>query len=269
MRRVAFSLVELIVVMAVVTSLMALTVSVVRRVRSQGRALKCQTHQRGLLLQLLAYDIDNGTLPYGLSGDKLTFPRGGRAGGHLDPSAWWWFHYLGMRTPNIFQPQDQLTCPEKNLESQRLNRNVLWGNYGVNWSLCRSPHSSSGLNSVRARRPYTVQNIKSPGGTALILDSGYAVINWYHATRVPPQKVFVDNNSWASYVPGLSTNQHPEKYLLDVQKDDAIAGRHPNRTINVGYVDGHVDRIEAEQSLVVQEGDDYFGVTSFWGPLEK
>lgn len=269
MRRVAFSLVELLVVMAVVTSLMALTVPVVRRVRGQGRALKCQTHQRELLLRLLAYDIDNGTLPYGLNSDPIVNPPGGLAGTSLDPFAWWWFHYLGLRTPDGFQTQGQLTCPEKKLISPGLKTNVLWGNYGVNWSLCRSPFSSSRLKSARAQRPCAVQNIKLPGQTALLMDSGYAVINWYHATPRPPQKIFVDNWPWASYVPGLSVNQHPEKYLLDVQKDDAIEGRHPNRTVNVGYVDGHISRISAENSLVVSEGEIYFGVKPFWDPFTK
>lgn len=269
MRRFAFSLVELIVVIAVVTSLMAVTVPVVQHARSLGRALVCQTHQRELLLGLLAYDTEYSTLCYGLNSDPVVIPPGGVAGSNLDPFAWWWFHYIGYRTPDGFQSQAPLTCPEKDLASPGLKMNVLWGNYGVNWSLCRSPLSSSRLKSARAERPCAVQNIKSPGQTALLLDSGYAVINWYHATPRPPQKVFVDNWPWASYVPGLSINQQPEKYLLDVQKDDAMEGRHPNKTINTGYVDGHVDRINAEQSLVTQEGDAYFGVKPFWDPFAK
>jgi prepilin-type N-terminal cleavage/methylation domain-containing protein/prepilin-type processing-associated H-X9-DG protein len=267
MRRFAFTLIELIVVIAVVASLMALTVQGVHRVRAQGKAMVCQARQRELLLGFIQYDGEHQTLPFGMNSDPGVLPPGGVAGTSLDSFAWWWFHYLGYRTPDVINPTTALMCPAKRLESLALQANVLWGNYGVNWSLCRSPLSSSILKNARAKAPYRLSTIKSPVQTMLIMDSGYAVINWYHAALSPPQKVFLENMKWASYVPGLSINRSPEKYLLEVQKTDAIEGRHPGQTVNTGFVDGHIDRIIAETTLVDKSGDTYFKVKPFWDPL--
>lgn len=269
MNRRAFTLIEILVVMTVVTVMMGLTVPAVRRVRAQGHKLVCQTRQRGLLLQFLQYDGDYGTLPFGMNGNPVVNPPGGVAGTEVDPYAWWWFHYLGYPTPDAFHDQKVLTCPAKQLDSDILQENVLWGNFGVNSSLCRSPLSSSRLRSARAPKPYAVQALRSPGRTALLLDSGYSVINWYHATLNPPQKIFLAIRKWASYVPGLSINREPDKYLLDVQVADAVTGRHPGKTINTGFTDGHVAQIPAEASLVRQDGDAYQGVNPFWDPLAK
>jgi len=269
MRRFAFTLIELIVVIAVVAFLMALTVPVVHRVRAQSKAMVCQARQRELLLAFIQYDGEHETLPFGMNSDPEVIPPGGVAGTSIDSFAWWWFHYLGYRTPDAFHAQSMLICPAKRLESLALQANVLWGNYGANWSLCRSPLSSSILKSARAKKPYSIRIIKSPVQTMLIMDSGYAVINWYHAALSPPQKVLIEKLKWASYVPGLSINQLPEKYVLDVQKTDAIEGRHPGKTVNMGYVDGHVERIRAENSRIVQDGDTYHGVKPLWDPLWK
>jgi prepilin-type N-terminal cleavage/methylation domain-containing protein/prepilin-type processing-associated H-X9-DG protein len=268
MRRGAFSLIEILVVLTVVTVLMALTVPALRRVRAQGDTLTCQSRQRDLLLRFLQYDTDYGTLPFGMNSDPIQNPPGGVAGNDLDPFAWWWFHYLGYRTPDAYNSQYPLVCPAKRLKSEILQKNVLWANYGVNSSLCRSPLSTSRLKSVRAMHPYAVQSIRSPGSTGLLLDSGYTVVNWYYATLNPPQQIFITMRPWTSYVPGLSINREPDRHLLDVQRDDAVQGRHPARTINTGYVDGHVQQIAAEASRVTREGDSYRGIKPFWDPLQ-
>ena len=36
---------------------------------------------------------------------------------------------------------------------------------------------------------------------------------------------------------------------------DAIKGRHPNKTVNVGFVDGHVSRVKAEELLTDSKGN--------------
>jgi prepilin-type processing-associated H-X9-DG protein len=176
----------------------------------------------------------------------------------------WWFHYLGYKSTNrLYTPESLLECPTKTLDAVSLQLNVLWGNYGVNWSLCKSNnepfqfHDFSGV-------PLGISRIKNPTEVLLVGDSGYALVCWYHATKQAPQKFKERPGFETSYIPGLSVNR--DRFLLPAQQADAIGGRHPNKTINVGYVDGHVERIKAEKTLVEQDGDSYRNVTPFWDP---
>ena len=183
----------------------------------------------------------------------------------IDKSGWWWFHYLGFKTPQWYKPNQILTCPDKRIDNPNLEDIVVWGNYGVNWSICRSSRSTTSLHSFIGT-PLGSQNISRTAETALIIDSGYGFIGWLHATQSPPQKSYIDSRNYASYIPGLSINSSPKKYLLDYQHTDAIEGRHPNKTINVGYVDGHIDRIPAEETLVEQDVSTYTNTYPFWEP---
>jgi len=51
-----------------------------------------------------------------------------------------------------------------------------------------------------------------------------------------------------TYVPGLEINKDRDLWLG--QEEDAVNGRHPHKTVNVGYVDGHSDRTRADDLLV-------------------
>jgi len=71
-----------------------------------------------------------------------------------------------------------------------------------------------------------------------------------------------------AYMPGLAVNK--DKELLPGQIDDAIGGRHPNKTVNVAFSDGHVDRTKAETLAVEQTCDadeqTYRNRTPLWIP---
>jgi len=68
-----------------------------------------------------------------------------------------------------------------------------------------------------------------------------------------------------AYVPGLSINR--DRDLLPGQIQDAIGGRHPSKTVNVGFVDGHVDRTKADDLLVEKTGEDqYCNRVPTWDP---
>ena len=58
-----------------------------------------------------------------------------------------------------------------------------------------------------------------------------------------------------AYVPGLWINVN--RQLLADQLTDAIEGRHLKKRVNVGYVDGHVERKAAADLLVEKRGDIY------------
>jgi prepilin-type N-terminal cleavage/methylation domain-containing protein len=65
MKRPAFTLVELLVVIATIAMLMAILLPVLRRSRQQAEAAICGSNIKQLLYGLLSYETENQTLPYG------------------------------------------------------------------------------------------------------------------------------------------------------------------------------------------------------------
>jgi len=68
----------------------------------------------------------------------------------------------------------------------------------------------------------------------------------------------------SAYIPGLEINA--DRKLWPGQTRDAIGGRHPNKTVNVGFVDGHVARKKASELLVEKTGEDDYDYSPLWGP---
>ena len=81
---------------------------------------------------------------------------------------------------------------------------------------------------------------------------------------------FFDNPSreGSFYVPGLEFNR---QRILDGTispgcQSDAIDGRHPKKTVNVIFVDGHLKRLKAENLFVEEINGEYYNRTSLWVP---
>jgi len=95
MKRACFTLVELLVVVAMITLLLAISLSVLRGIRRRARALACITHIRQMTLDLIMYETDNETFPYGFLDQFNPAPPGGFVGDPTkDRQAWWWFHFM-------------------------------------------------------------------------------------------------------------------------------------------------------------------------------
>ena len=62
-RRSAFTLIEILVVMAIIAILSALLFAAFSRVREKGRASQCQSNLRQLALAVQQYSADSGTYP--------------------------------------------------------------------------------------------------------------------------------------------------------------------------------------------------------------
>jgi prepilin-type processing-associated H-X9-DG protein len=106
--------------------------------------------------------------------------------------------------------------------------------------------------------------ISRAGETLFVVDSGYSMINWWHATDAPPVSL---NNTMiedAAYIPGLWINIDRE--LWPGQEQDAINGRHPNKGVNVGFADGHISRVKADDLLVEETGGNYKNLSPPWLP---
>jgi prepilin-type processing-associated H-X9-DG protein len=106
-------------------------------------------------------------------------------------------------------------------------------------------------------------DVSSPSETLVIMDSGYSMISWWHVTDVPPVSLSATIED-AAYVPGLEMNKG--KSLWPGQEWDAINGRHPNKTVNVGFTDGHTHRANAEDLFVEKLTGGYRNVSPLWKP---
>jgi prepilin-type processing-associated H-X9-DG protein len=143
-----------------------------------------------------------------------------------------------------------------------LDSNILLGNYGVNRALCVGNGPLRHYTREFPDRRVSVANIRNHAATLLLLDSGYSLIGWMHAAEGPLVKPGLFNED-SAYVPGLEANRDKN---LGPRRDDAVYGRHPNRTVNVGFVDGHVGRLKA-QVLLVEKGDQgEWDHTPLWMP---
>ena len=153
-----------------------------------------------------------------------------------------------------------------------LENDILCGNYGINQYICKS---SAGFGNKEkqaeymfAGTPLSSGNISKPGKTLLIADSGYSVINWWHACNEPPVSLGNTVIEETAYVPGLWINKN--RNFKPGQERDAIDGRHLGNTVNIGFVDGHVERENADDLFVEKTGeDDYKNISPLWVPGTK
>jgi prepilin-type processing-associated H-X9-DG protein/prepilin-type N-terminal cleavage/methylation domain-containing protein len=261
MRRTAFSLVELLVVIAIAALLAGILMPVLRRSRRQANAVRCGSNIKQLALAMLMYETDNKTFPYSLDSVTTKVPPGGYAGNRsCDRPGFWWFDHIVSYTGGT-REDDLFWCPCR-VDTGSLKPNILWRNYGANLSVCK--YSSAPRSRAEFRgRPVRVVDVKRPAGTVLVLDSGYGVISWWHATVEPPVEL-AQTREDTSYVPGLSINLH--RLLWPGSEPDAFDGRHPNRTINAAFVDGHVARMPSEDLLVERTDDGYRNPALHWVP---
>ena len=262
MKRTGFTLLELLVVIAVIALLLSLTTTALRRSRSQAKAVLCRSNVRQLASAMFMYVGENETFPIGF---RVTFPVAYDVLGDasMDMIGRWWLDYIGGYVEKPDGEEGVFCCPSKKLSSPNLQRNILWGNYGVNRSICRTLPSSRLNKKELTGTPLGLGSIPHPGRTLLIVDSGYSLVDWWRATDTPPWPLGNFPEDF-SYVPGLEINAG--RKLLPGQLWDAITGRHPNKTVNVGFVDGHVSRKKAQDLLVEKTADKYQNRTPLWVP---
>ena len=267
MKRSGFTLVELMVVIGIIALLMAITTPVLQSSRRQAKAVLCGSNIRQLFVGLFAYEAENQRLPFGFDDTHfMNQPAGGWPGDcTYDRMGWWWFNYIADYSRTNKGKRTVLLCPSKNLTDAGLAEDILCGNYGVNQSICKS---ATGRRSQAEYgfigTPLSTTDLPQPARTLLIVDSGYSMINWWHVTETPPVALGSTIED-AAYIPGLRMNEGRTN-LWTGQQVDAIEGRHRNRTVNVGFADGHVSCIKADELLVEQTGDTYKNHSPLWMP---
>ena len=260
-----FTLIELLVVIAVIALGIAILIPSLRTSKLQAQALLCGSNIKQLVLSLNMYEDDNGTFPYAFDDTSQKTPPGGFPGySQYDRIGWWWFNHIIDYSRKNTDKNSVILCPSRDIGNQRLKSSVLCGNYGVNQSICTSARGRKSQAEF-VGIPLSKGEIQRQGETLLIVDSGYSMINWWHVTDVPPVSLGSSIED-AAYVPGLEINK--EKTLWPDQKWDAVNGRHPSQTVNVGFVDGHVNRTKAEELFVEKTETGYNNRYPLWRPIK-
>ena len=259
-------MVELVVVMGIITLLIAVLAPALQRARGQARAVLCSSNIRQLVLGLNGYSINNGTYPYSFADDSINLmlqPPGGFVGNNAyDRRGWWWFHYISGYVGQDFHGDSILRCPSRCTSDVGIRENPLWGNYGVNQYICKNLRDTTDRAEF-VGRPLGWDRISRPAEVLLVTDCGYSVTHWWHATDSPPSPLG-DHRRDAAYIPGLSINQ--SKTLWPGQENDALNGRHVDKRVNVGFVDGHVKQMKADSLYVEQVDEDYRNLSPLWRP---
>jgi prepilin-type processing-associated H-X9-DG protein len=265
MRRPSFTLIELVVVIATIAILMAILLPSLGNCKQQAKAVLCSSNIKQLTFGLFMYETENQTLPYGFDEPLKEPPPGGYPGyGQYDRKGWWWFNFI----EGFYKKSDGkitvVQCPSKWSTNPMLKNNILCGNYGVNRSICKSSDDRQNRREEFVGIPLKTTDITSPAKTVLIVDSGYAIITWWHVTDEPPISLGNTIIEDTTYIPGLWINK--KRNLWPGQEQDAINGRHPSKTVNVGFVDGHVSRTKADDLFVDKTGDGYKNKSPLWVP---
>lgn len=277
MRRPGFTLVELLVVVGIVALLLAFAVEGLRIVREQARAAVCAANVRQLVTGLLAYETAHERFPPGFqSPDPKIGLIGRNAGsaGFMDPGGLWWFDRIQRLNHLTMDGYKAMVCPSKRLENRWLDLNLLCGNYGANLSVLRPAQYITPYKPFYGA-PLSAHQIPRPSETLLVADSGYSLISWWHVTGQPPVELPIPDATseilpmgaaqHAAYVPGMSINR--QKTICQGQDLDAIGGRHPHKTVNVGFADGSVGIKRPADELQVEKIDDtMWDKSPLWQP---
>jgi len=264
MRKTAFTLAELVMAIAIIAILLTVSLPALQSARRHGKATLCGSNVKQLALGLVAYEAENETFPYALDSTAREPPLGGYAGNiAYDRAGWWWFNHTESYNSKENSKKTTLWCPSRKIANRNLKDYVLHGNYSVNQSVCKSS-SGRGSQMEFIGMPLRSTDISHPSQTLLLVDSGYSMINWWHAADIPPVLLGNSTIEDTAYIPGLWINR--ERALWPGQEEDAINGRHPNKTINVGFADGHVNRTKAEDLFVEKTNSGYENIRPLWLP---
>ena len=263
MRQIGFTLIELLTIIAIIALIIAILLPSLQNSKELAKATQCSSNIRQLILGLLMYESDHQTFPYALNTRPLVPPPGGYPGDQAyDRMGWWWFNHITTYSRKDSSRNSILWCPSRQITNRELKTNMLCGNYGINLSICKA---SSGLENHQEfiGTPLTILDIPHPSRTLLIVDSGYSMISWWHASDIPPVPLGKSRED-TSYVPGLHINA--DRYIWPGQEHDAINGRHLNKTVNAGFADGHVEKRKAESLFVEKTADGYRNKNPLWQP---
>jgi len=244
MNRKAFTLIELLVVIAIIVGLLGITLPALRLCKQRALSLSCTSNLHQLSMALNAYANDYISYPYGFSdlpGMRSLPPEGYAGNATMDWMGRWWSDSIDQ----VIKSSTMMDCPGS--KEDWLYKN-LCGNYGVNYSICKIASLSS-KETECVGKPLQPTQVRHPSEVILVMDAGYSLISWKAAASDPSIVLEIIKRRPWFYVPGLTSVN--EQITIDSEKiDDALTGRHPGNTVNIGFCDGHVSALDAEALAV-------------------
>lgn len=247
---------------------MAVILPALRYSKYQAKSVVCATNLRQLTLLLNTYAQFQVSYPPGFYSPSgySSRPPGGYVGNvAYDQVGWWWFHFLIDEQDGKNVLDKMAFCPSSTAGNHS-ERNILCGNYGVNYSICKIAKLNTDEEFVGCSlKP---GQIRQPSDVLLLADSGYSLVSWKAAILDPAVTFEYSPRSGAFYIPGLSINSQ-KTISPDELVTDAIGGRHPNLTINAGFADGGVKKLKAETLLITTDTPSDCPAYLIWSPLNR
>lgn len=211
-----FSLVEMLVVVAVIGILAALLFPALQSARERSSSAACLGNLRQLHIAIMALANDNeGQLPLGSDSAN-------------NYASWGWYLLEGGYLPKIPQtPGKRPRHPLYDPGSKVTEISSIAGGYGINRRLVDLPI----VNPVRTR----IVNVSHPSEKFLLMCSGiYSILPSQAAASSLPHL----------YLPGRSVNRATQ--WPDKNRQDAIEGRH-GRKINTITLSGNAQTWNADE----------------------
>lgn len=270
MKDKAFTIIELLVVIAIIFFALAVSMPALQSVRENAKSVMCSSNIKQMLIALVAYENQNYTFPYGTFIKPATPPPGGYSAlSSYDTPCWYWYDFLTDFVGKNREKKTVLFCPSRKIVEGPGIINILLGGYGVNEAICKN-NVTGNIAEIRGL-PLKSSQIPYPAQTMLVMDSGYGIITWYHAldSNIPPPIPLRNKYEDAGYVPGLyEVNKNRILYFRPTVdfRVDALIGRHPDRAVNTGFVDGHVSKQNAYDFYVRKINNEYTNRSPLWLP---
>jgi prepilin-type N-terminal cleavage/methylation domain-containing protein/prepilin-type processing-associated H-X9-DG protein len=257
-----FSLIELLVVVTIIGVLVALMLPALSQARQAARSTLCGTNMKQIHTAINSYSTDHqmrlmyraqyvasGVLVNGLWPGR--YPNAGGYG--LVP---WQASLVG---DNGYASRKLFIDPATGWPDSAYEENpglagdpvgtadgpFWWANYGCNdRSVMTVPTAPVGTNPPPVPKLRKLDSIKRPAEVMGVMDCGIYTINntdvnlHRNATYVPGYK-------WTWTFTGLGTAMN------EYRRIDANMGRHPGRSIQVMYMDGHVKPLVTQYELTI------------------
>lgn len=249
-RKKAFTLIELLIVISVISLLMAILMPALAAARSRGRTLACKSNLRQLLLAGIGYATENDDAYVSAASDMW------------DNSGLHRWHGMRETRKDPFDPlrgplSEYLAdgrvkeCPSKldflKGKDWKTNFEQGCGGYGYNMMYIGSRLWQNGVHSIEAwKNSYSsttrMTEVATPGRTLMFADTAIANDQRYLIEYSFSEPPFTVRN-------GLPVT---EFYM-----SPSIHFRHGTRA-NIGWVDGHVD----PRCIATFDGENAYGVRS-------